>query len=345
MTLQTLAWSLGQVAIHYNPVNGYYGVSSIGQLDTTQLSYPAMALVPSGDMTQRRGYSEYTLTFYVLDRLLTDSANDFDVYSYSVETLKNYFKQLRLLPGIIALTDEPTIRLFTTERGNDRVCGAYSTVEITVEDDAPCADWLDPLGNHTPDLDPDPHPSPEKKVPVYIRASLATGITVGQKYIIFEDRRNGGLVRNFPEISPFPSNYNSNLQMVYDCDIARDGNSMGISGSRLNYIALFDALRDENGFYFESPTFDGHNKVRLASSSKSEVYRIGVHFTGLQPENFTLTPEGRLVTVNEYFGNHLTMGSTFDEVLGKSTVLLGSGEETDYIMYLYHIDEIQYAEA
>lgn len=342
MTLQTLAWSLGQVAIHYNPVNGYYGVSSIGQLDTTQLSYPAMALVPSGDMVQRRGYIEYNLTFYVVDRLLTDSANDFDVYSYSTETLKNYFKQLRALPGVLHIDEEPTIRLFTTERGNDRICGAYSTVSISVDDDAPCADWLDPLGVRTPDFDDD---KPAEKVPVRYKASLATGIEAGQKYLIFEDRRNGGFVRNFPEISPFPSNYNSNLQTVYDCTVDRDADNIEVYGNRLNYLAVFEAVEDENGFYFESTAYDGKNKVRLSSVEKSEIYRIGVHYTGLEAEHFTLTPEGRLVTVNEYFGNHLTMGSTFDEVLGKTTVLLGSGEETDYIMYLYRIDEIVYEEA
>ncbi len=343
MTLQTLAWSLGQVAIHYNPVNGYYGVSSIGQLDTTQLSYPAMALVPSGDMVQRKGYIEYNLTFYVVDRLLTDSANDFDVYSYSVETLKNYFKQLRLLPGVLHIDEEPTFRLFTTERGNDRVCGAYSTVGISVADDAPCADWLDPLGERTPDIDPNP-PKPVPNI-TRITAHLASSVTPGHRYVIFEDKNKGGLVRNFPDIQPYPSNYNSNLQIDYGCNIMRDGNTIEITGTRLNYVAILDANSNENpGVYFLSTTFDKKHKVPLASVHKNNKYRIAVHNTGLGAEFLYVTQEGRLVTVNEYFGNHLTMGSTYDEVLGKTTVLFASGDEADYIMYLYHIDEIEYAE-
>ena len=63
MTLQNLAFSLGQICVHYNPVNGFYGVSSLGNLNTKQLTYPALALVPSGDINQRRGFTEYNLTF------------------------------------------------------------------------------------------------------------------------------------------------------------------------------------------------------------------------------------------------------------------------------------------
>ena len=141
MTLQDLAWSLGQVAVHHNAVNGFYGCSSIGQLNTEQLTYPALALVPSGDIIQRNGFSEYNMTFYVVDRLLTDNANDFDIYSFSVETLKNFFKQLKALPGMIKVTDEPVIRLFHNERNNDRVCGAYATVALSLEDIVTCTDW------------------------------------------------------------------------------------------------------------------------------------------------------------------------------------------------------------
>lgn len=187
MTLQDLAFSLGQVAIHYNPLNGYYGTSSIGQLNTTQLLYPAMALVPSGDIVQRKGFNEFNMTFYVIDRLLTDSANDFDIYSFSVETLKNFFKQLRTLPKVVAVTEEPVIRLFHNERDNDRVCGAYSTVALTIEDDFGCPDWLD--------IDPSSGvtPLPETKVIGNYKFTPVTSITEldeNETYVFFDPQKN-----------------------------------------------------------------------------------------------------------------------------------------------------------
>ena len=262
MTLQNLAYSLGQVAIHFNPVNGYYGVSNIGQLDTTQLSYPAMALVPSGDMIQRKGYSEYSLTFYVLDRLLTDSANDFDIYSYSLETLKNYFKQLRLLPKVISITEEPTMRVFTTERGNDRVCGAYSTISIMIEDDFDCADWLDPLGGHTPDLDDDPFgPSP----------SPDTGETPGGEII---DPDSGstpdtGETVEYPSFDWWDEEYNGNyrLEKINDITELNSGDS---------YVIMYEASGDTGVFVKKCEPGDKKTKAYQGTEDKKGTYLLPI---------------------------------------------------------------------
>ena len=138
MTLETLLNIICDLAIKRNLVNYSAGGSSIYELNTKTIdSYPIMFVSPTGSIVTRKNFTDYGLTLFYVERLLEDNTNDTRTYSIANDTLVNLVRQLRQLTGIVEVS-EPSVRLFNDERLNDRCCGAYAEVTVTVLNDAEC---------------------------------------------------------------------------------------------------------------------------------------------------------------------------------------------------------------
>lgn len=134
MTLKTLLNKIGKVAINEKLVNFFLAGTSLYQLNPlTVVEYPALALIPSGNHRVEFDTTTYEITLYDLDRLLEDSSNDLDIYSSTIEELKNLVLKIREIEGVVNVEDTYTIRNFSSIEGmNDRVYGSYATIRVTV---------------------------------------------------------------------------------------------------------------------------------------------------------------------------------------------------------------------
>lgn len=143
MSIERLLDALGNLAVKYNLINwaGYGG--SIYEINTATIEdYPILFLSPTDEIRVTKDYTSYGLTIYFIDRLLEDSSNDTQIFSAGELTLANFLRQVKLLPGILKVDEEYTIRLFTeTEKMNDRCAGAYARVRIWVGNE--CAEWME----------------------------------------------------------------------------------------------------------------------------------------------------------------------------------------------------------
>ena len=134
------------LAIKRNLVNYSAGGSSIYELNTKTVdSYPFIFVSPTGSIVTRKNFTDYGLTLFYVERLLEDNANDTRTYSIANDTLVNLVRQLRQLTGIVEIT-EPSVRLFNDERMNDRCCGAYAEITVTVLNEAECPVIFDEEG-------------------------------------------------------------------------------------------------------------------------------------------------------------------------------------------------------
>lgn len=146
MTLELLLNIICDLAIKRNLVNYSAGGSSIYELNTKTVdSYPFIFVSPTGSIVTRKNFTDYGLTLFYVERLLEDNANDTRTYSIANDTLVNLVRQLRQLTGIVEIT-EPSVRLFNDERLNDRCCGAYAEITVTVLNEAECPVIFDEEG-------------------------------------------------------------------------------------------------------------------------------------------------------------------------------------------------------
>lgn len=146
MTLELLLNIICDLAIKRNLVNYSAAGSSIYELNTKTVdSYPFIFVSPTGSIVTRKNFTDYGLTLFYVERLLEDNANDTRTYSIANDTLVNLVRQLRQLTGIVEIT-EPSVRLFNDERLNDRCCGAYAEITVTVLNEAECPVIFDEEG-------------------------------------------------------------------------------------------------------------------------------------------------------------------------------------------------------
>lgn len=139
MTLFGLCKELGEMAKAQELVNYSAAGSSLGELNPLQIDwYPLFFIIPSGTHTVQDDTTRFDLALYYLDRLTEDNTNTIDIFSSSVENLKNILVGARNIPGVVNVEDTYTIRNFLPEKLNDRVAGAYAQVRITVENDTTC---------------------------------------------------------------------------------------------------------------------------------------------------------------------------------------------------------------
>lgn len=158
MTIERLLYDISEISLKNNLVNAAYAGPSIYNINgTTVLDYPYLFTSPTDDITVGENTTRYGLTLYYVDRLLSDSSNEVDIFSTGVETLKNIIRQLELLDEIVDVTDEPIIRLFTeTQKMADSCAGAYCRLSITALNTAACPVYFDetgaPLGTYIPSV-------------------------------------------------------------------------------------------------------------------------------------------------------------------------------------------------
>lgn len=157
MTLEHLINSLCELAIHYNLVNWAGSGPSIYELNSETINdYPVLFISPTDDITVSKSTTTFGLTFYYVDRLLSDSMNETQIFSVATTTLINFIRQIKSLGGVVSVGDF-NIRLFTnTEKMSDRCAGGYARVTITVVNTANCAQWFDetgaPIGTYIPSI-------------------------------------------------------------------------------------------------------------------------------------------------------------------------------------------------
>ena len=156
MTLETLIYNIGELALKNNLVNAYFAGGSLYELNSEIINeYPIIFLTPAGDHTVKENTTRFSLTIYYADRLWDDDRNETDICSAAIETLKNLMRQISYLDWVAYVQEEPSIRLFTeTERMNDRVAGAYMQVWVEILNASTCPEFLDelgrPMGNYIP---------------------------------------------------------------------------------------------------------------------------------------------------------------------------------------------------
>ena len=100
--------------------------------------YPLFMIIPSGTHQVLENTTRYSLTLYYVDRLLEDNSNTIDIFSSSIENLKNIIVGTKDIPGVVEVDDIYTIRCFMPEKLNDRLAGSYAEVKITVRNDSLC---------------------------------------------------------------------------------------------------------------------------------------------------------------------------------------------------------------
>lgn len=155
MTLELLTNILCEFALKRNLVNYSAAGPSIYALNPQQIeNYPVMFLSPTETINVGRNTTDFGFTFYYIDRLLEDAANETQIFSMGAETLINFLRQIRDFEWAVEVSN-PSIQLFTnSEKMQDRVAGAYTRVTITVLNDYNCAIYYasdgTPIGSYLP---------------------------------------------------------------------------------------------------------------------------------------------------------------------------------------------------
>lgn len=134
MTLKTLLNRIGKVAIGEKLVHYFLAGTSLYQLNPQSVAeYPALVLIPTGNHRVELDTTTFEITIYDLDRLLEDFSNSIDIYSSTVEELKNLVLKIREIDGVVDVSDGYTIRNFAAVEGmDDRLYGSYAVIRITV---------------------------------------------------------------------------------------------------------------------------------------------------------------------------------------------------------------------
>lgn len=144
MSLELLLNIICDLAIKRNLVGYAAAGPSIYNLNNETIKeYPFIFVSPTSNVVTRKNFTDYTLTFFYVDRLLADSTNETHIFSIANDSIVNLLRQLKSLEGIVDVS-EPNVRLFTeTERMADRCAGGYSEVTVTVLNDANCPVFFD----------------------------------------------------------------------------------------------------------------------------------------------------------------------------------------------------------
>lgn len=140
MTLKQLLKEIGELAINQKCCNYSAAGTSLSEINPIQVDYyPVLFTSPTGNHRVKENTTEYEITLYWMERLLEDSSNDIDIFSTAIEQLKNIIIGIRSINGVVGVDFNYNIRNFAdTEKMNDRVAGAYATIEIEAINETLC---------------------------------------------------------------------------------------------------------------------------------------------------------------------------------------------------------------
>jgi len=136
MTLKKLLKDIGEMAKAQKLVNFSAAGASLAELNPIEISwYPLFYAIPAGTHQVQDNSTRFELVLYYIDRLLEDNTNTIDIFSSSVENLKNIINGIKNMPEVLSVDSTYTIRNFMPEKQNDRLCGSYATVRVQVVND------------------------------------------------------------------------------------------------------------------------------------------------------------------------------------------------------------------
>lgn len=140
MDLKTLLNEIAKIAIAQKVINYACAGTDIFQLNGRKIdAYPVLFSSPTGNHLVEKNTTTFEITLYYFDRLLEDNSNDIDIYSTSVEQLKNLIIWIADIEGIVEIQDGYNITNFSeVETFNDRIAGSYAIVQISVVNDTTC---------------------------------------------------------------------------------------------------------------------------------------------------------------------------------------------------------------
>lgn len=140
MTLKQLIDAIAKLAIEQKCIHFTAAGTSIFQLNPLAVdAYPVLFQSPTGEHTVTDNYTTFEITLYYLDRLTEDSINDIVIFSASIEQLKNLIRGIEDIEEVIKVADTYRITNFSdTESFDDRLAGAYTTIEVTVKNNEIC---------------------------------------------------------------------------------------------------------------------------------------------------------------------------------------------------------------
>ena len=132
MTLKNLCNAISDIALGEKIVHSALAGTSLYQINPQTIKdYPAIFIAPTGQHLVTDNYTTYEISLYYFDRLLEDNANDIDIYSASIEELKNLIRKIEAISTVYKVEDGYRITNFAdTESFNDRLAGSYTTIDI-----------------------------------------------------------------------------------------------------------------------------------------------------------------------------------------------------------------------
>lgn len=144
MNLKTLLKEIGEMGKKQKLVNFSAAGTSLEQINGMEIKwYPLLFSSPTGIHRVYQNTTTFDITLYYIDRLLSDMSNDIDIFSSSIENLKNIINGIKDIPGVLEVEDGYEIRNFTeTEKMNDSLAGAYAQIRIKVANDDLCVDVI-----------------------------------------------------------------------------------------------------------------------------------------------------------------------------------------------------------
>lgn len=140
MTLKFLLEKISKLAIDERIINSAMAGSSIAQVNPKTVdSYPLLFSAPTGQHLVSENYTTYEISLFYLDRLLDDNSNDIDIYSASIEELKNLVRKIETIEGVYKVGDDWRVQNYSdTESFNDRLAGSFCTIDIVTVNNCVC---------------------------------------------------------------------------------------------------------------------------------------------------------------------------------------------------------------
>lgn len=219
MTLYTLITNIQNLA-KMEPNIGFITQGDIYSLNHIQdVVYPAFVITQAQHTgSYYNEYENYSITMFLVDRLVEDKSNELDVQSWANTCIQNILHRIEETNlGIVG--DVFTVQTFT-EKFDSLCAGAYATINIRVpilQCECGCS-----CGGNTPEPTPTPGDITEQKVRE-ISTEIATEI-IDDKLIHYVDNETFSELENTVEdkqeklkfYGEDPSNYAASIGMVYN---------------------------------------------------------------------------------------------------------------------------------